>query len=780
MLDLLETIAQQTDTALVFMGGILTEPTGEELAGLSPVQVEFARLTRTAVEQQRLGHEREAISYFQQAYDLAAASNRAIPVLVEFELVFRLAVAYVRLGETVNCVRNHGVDSCILPLRGDGIHQQQGPSHQAIQTLNIVLRAAREGTRRFLEARWLLNLAYMTIGAYPDQVPEQYLIPPQVFESEEDFPRFTNIAPKVGLDAFNLAGGAIVDDFDGNGYLDVVVSNWDPKGQIRLFKNNQDGTFSDATEPAGLSGLYGGINLVQADYDNDNDADILVLRGGWLQENGRHPNSLLRNNGDGTFTDVTFDAGLGDVHYPSHSASWADYDNDGDLDLYIGNESSSSDEAPPRTPARSLAGQGRSARIAENVLRADGASPTPAAPSPRLPRSAPSRARGARRSDNSASELSASIGSVPGSQPGGWGRTSGIRAPSQLFRNNGDGTFTEVGETAGVQNFRYAKGVIWGDYNGDRLSDLYVSNFGEANRLYRNNGDGTFTDVAERLGVTGPLVSFPAWFWDFDNDGMLDLYVASFDARVADVAASYLGLPFEAELASFYRGVGGGRFENAAPKYNLVRPAGVMGANFGDLDNDGYLDFYLGTGQTPYEELMPNVMYRNQRGKRFADVTTAGGFGHLQKGHGVAFADLDHDGDLDVFEQMGGAQPGDGYHSILYENPGFGNHWITIKAVGTRSNRSAIGARIRAEVVEDGVRRSIYRYVNSGGSFGANPLRQTIGLGQATGIETLEVFWPTTGLTQTFRDVPGDRAIEIIEGDSSYKVLGLRRLKLGR
>jgi hypothetical protein len=337
-----------------------------------------------------------------------------------------------------------------------------------------------------------------------------------------------------------------------------------------------------------------------------------------------------------------------------------------------------------------------------------------------------------------------------------------------------------VAAEAGVENLGYAKGVVWGDYDGDRRPDLYVSNFFGPNRLYRNDGDGTFVDEAERLGVAGPTVSFPAWFWDFDNDGILDLLVSAFDARISDVAADFLGLPVEVELPSLYRGTGGGRFEEVARRYNLDRPAGVRGANVGDLDNDGYLDFYLGTGQTPYEEVMPNVMYRNRRGMGFADVTTTGGFGHLQKGHGVAFADLDHDGDQDVFEQMGGAQPGDGYRNVLYENPGFGNHWITIKAVGTRSNRSAIGARIRAEVVENGERRSIYRHVNSGGSFGANPLRQTIGLGKADRIGVLEVFWPTTGVTQTFRDVPVDRAIQIVEGDGSYTTLELEALTLGR
>ena len=172
-------------------------------------------------------------------------------------------------------------------------------------------------------------------------------------------------------------------------------------------------------------------------------------------------------------------------------------------------------------------------------------------------------------------------------------------------------------------------------------------------------------------------------------------------------------------------------------------------------------------------------MYRNQKGKAFSDVTYAGGFGHLQKGHAVFFADLDHDGDQDVFEQMGGAFPGDRFGNVLYENPGFGNHWITITLVGVRSNRSAIGARIRAEIVEDGTWRSVYRHVNSGGSFGANPLRQTLGLGKASRIEQLEVFWPTTGVTQTFSDLPVDQIIQIVEGEESYSTVELKTLKLG-
>ncbi len=333
---------------------------------------------------------------------------------------------------------------------------------------------------------------------------------------------------------------------------------------------------------------------------------------------------------------------------------------------------------------------------------------------------------------------------------------------------------------AGVLNHGYAKAVVWGDYDGDRLPDLYVSNHGGRNRLYRNNGNGTFTNMARRLRVERPLASFPAWFWDVDNDGVLDLYVSAYMARTEHLAASALGLPLDIELARIYRGTGEGGFEEVAERYGLVRPNAAMGANFGDLDNDGYLDFYVGTGYPPYHSLMPNVMFRNRDGRGFADVTYAGGFGHLQKGHGVFFADLDHDGDQDVFEQMGGAYPGDRFGNALYRNPGLGNHWLAIRLVGVRSNRSAIGARIRADIVDAGTRRSVYRHVNSGGSFGANPLRQTLGLGRATRIEKLEVFWPTTGLTQTFTDLPVDQFIRIAEDEPAYETVALEAAPFGR
>ena len=173
---------------------------------------------------------------------------------------------------------------------------------------------------------------------------------------------------------------------------------------------------------------------------------------------------------------------------------------------------------------------------------------------------------------------------------------------------------------------------------------------------------------------------------------------------------------------------------------------------------------------------MPNVMYRNRAGQSFEDITTAGGFAHLQKGHAVAFADLDHDGDVDVFEQMGGAQKGDGFYDVLYENPGFDNNSITIRLIGRRSNRSAIGARIRLVIGK----RSIYRHVNSGGSFGANPLRQTIGIGDAKSVDRIEVYWPRTGKTQTFENVAIGGCVEIDEANAGFKRVALGSYALGR
>ena len=197
-----------------------------------------------------------------------------------------------------------------------------------------------------------------------------------------------------------------------------------------------------------------------------------------------------------------------------------------------------------------------------------------------------------------------------------------------------------------------------------------------------------------------------------------------------------------------------------------------MGANFGDFDNDGYLDIYLGTGDMSYEGLDINLLFKNIDGFRFDDATMSSGTGHLQKGHGVSFADFDGDGDLDLFVELGGATPGDRAYNALFQNPGFGREWLKVKLVGTKTNRMALGARIKVDLKSaDGLSRSIYRTIGNNSSFGGNSLVETIGLLDSKRITELTVSWPTSRTTQTFRDIAAGQTIEIEEGSAAFKVL---------
>jgi hypothetical protein len=203
-----------------------------------------------------------------------------------------------------------------------------------------------------------------------------------------------------------------------------------------------------------------------------------------------------------------------------------------------------------------------------------------------------------------------------------------------------------------------------------------------------------------------------------------------------------------------------------------------MGCNFGDLDNDGWLDFYVGTGDPDYTTLIPNRMFRNEGGRRFQDVTTSGGFGQLQKGHGIAFGDIDNDGDQDIYSVVGGALPGDNYQNQLFANPGHGNHWLKLQLEGVKSNRDALGARIKVVLQTPAGERTLYRIVSSGGSFGASSFRQEIGLGDATAILHAEIFWPATGQTQFVPGLSIDHAYHIREGVGSAVALELGRFAL--
>jgi len=608
-----------------------------------------------------------------------------------------LAFAYFRLGELQNCTWNHNSDACIFPINPDGVHKEKLGAREAAKRYSELLADPRIDPDDALLYRWLLNLCYMVLGQYPDGVPKAWLIPLDTFKSDYDIGLFRDVAVTRGVSAAGRAGGAILEDFDNDGHLDLMISRMGVDDQLEFFRNRGDGTFKRNTDEAGLKGIVGGLNIMQADYNNDGCIDVYIPRGAWYHDKGQFPASLLRNNCDGTFTDVTAKAEVLN-NFPSQTAVWADFNNDGMLDLFVGNEI-----------------------VREKVKWPDTAK------------------------------------------------------NFRVYINNGDGTFTDAGDDSGIKLSGMVKGATADDYDNDGRQDLYVSVMGGQNRLFRNVGAPgkapKFVDVTDKAGVAEPHMSFTTWFFDYDNDGWPDIFVSGYWATMPNIVREYLGDRENArgDRPRLYHNNRDGTFTDVSREARLDRLLLTMGANFGDLDNDGWLDFYLGTGAAPLTNIVPHQMFRNDQGRRFQNVTTSGGFGHLQKGHAVAFGDIDNTGVQDVFEVIGGAYTSDRFYSALFKNPGHGNHWFKLRLSGTKSNRFAVGARIRARVTEDGKPRDIYKTVNSGGSFGASSLRPHIGLGKAAAIDELEIRWPGGGTQQFKGPIAADRTYEAREGDMQLR-----------
>ena len=610
-----------------------------------------------------------------------------------------LAISYLRLGERMNCIHMHNPESCIYPISKEAVHHDKTGSEKAIEIYKTLLM----DNPGDLESKWLLNIAYMTTGGYPQQVPPQYLLKVENDDSLHTVKPFIDVAANIGLNYKCQAGGNIVDDFNNDGYPDIVLSSWSLAEPMKFYRNNGNGTFTDMSDSSGLGYLTGGLNMMQTDYNNDGLKDIFVLRGGWKGKFGKTPNSLLRNNGDGTFTDVTKEAGLLSFH-PTQTATWADFNNDGWLDVFIGNET------------------------------------------------------------------------TPGEEP----------HPCELYINNKNGTFTEMAVKAGCAITEFVKGVTSADYNNDGFTDIFLSTLNGNKILLKNelvkNGPVKFEDVTEQAGLSNNRArTFPTWFWDYDNDGWPDILVCGYEftgSLAYYAAAEASNAPINnAGKVFLFRNKHDGTFEDVTAKVGLNRIAFAMGSNFGDIDNDGYLDFYLGTGNPSFKSAIPNKLFKNINGTRFLDVTTSARVGNIQKGHEVSFVDLDNDGNEDIYIKMGGAYVGDAYENSLYLNPGQNtNHWVNILLEGTVSNKVAIGARIKVTFKENNIERSVYRDVNSGGSFGCNPLKQHIGIGQATSIEKIEVTWPVTGKVQVFNNPPINTNIKIKEGENNLKTYQLARL----
>ncbi len=493
--------------------------------------------------------------------------------------------------------------------------------------------------------------------------------------------------------------GACFFDYNNDHFPDLYLPNahpWEAPQSARpsnaLYHNNGDGTFTDITDSAGVGDRGFGMGCVAADYDNDGDMDLYLTNFG--------PNVFYRNNGDGTFTDITHSAGVQDERW-SVGLAWADIDNDGDLDLYVVNYL----EFDPDSPAtRSLVS------IREGFALY---------PGPR--------------------DFSAQ--------------------PDALFLNHGDGTFSDVAAQRGI-NVQLGKGMgcTFGDYDFDGDVDLFVSNDRTANQLYRNDGD-TFYENALWAGVAYDEAGQPSGamgveFADYDNDGLLDLWVTDFIF----------------EYNALYHNEGDGTFADATRFAGLAQPSfGLVawGSGFFDYDNDGFLDIYVANGhvhenidmltdELTFEE--PNQLFHNNSDGTFEDVSTRSGphftIG-LKVSRGAAFADYDNDGDVDIIVSNAGDTP-----NLLRNDGGNREHWLAMQLVGTQSNRNGAGAIVRLKAGST----QLVRHAILGSSYlSQSDQRLFFGLGGYEGKVDLEITWPS-GQIDHLRAIDSRQFLIITEG----------------
>ena len=680
------------------LGGVLSNDLGivklrEKLSNSVDSLEEIYVSTELADQLMKSDSEKTAIEMIKKVLQKIQKTHSIELAELEYRLNKMLAMAY--MGMVKDIIKTENQDEIF------SLFQKNKPDLKIDSLIHLARNMymqmlVRDSTD--LQNRWLLNICCHLVGEYPDSVPVQYKVPFDAFNNQIETVSFVDISKELHLNIDGLAGSPAMEDFDRDGDLDLFIATQSMTSSCKYMVNNGDGTFSDHSQEAGLDGLIGGRFLAHADYNNDGFPDIFIARGAWnSQTNNFPPNSLLRNNGDGTFTDVTIEAGLLRF-YPTSSISWSDLNNDGWLDIFIGNETMDT--------------------------------------------------------------------SFPN--------------PCQLYLNNGNGTFSETAKKSGLDITGFIKGAVSADYNKDGWQDIFVSDLSGFNHLFKNLGKNAeneiqFQDVAREAGVLLPYYSQGAFFFDFDNDGWLDIFVPAYsymaDNMALSIPAGYLGgRPLSAgSFTKLYKNKGDGTFLDVSASQNLNRIMYSNACNFGDIDNDGFLDIYLGTGDLQLSSLFPNILLKNQSGKGFVDVTAVTGTGSLSKGQGIAFGDMDNDGDNDIFEVMGGGYIGDTNESILYQNQGSKNNWIQIELVGKKSNKSAIGAQIKVVVTEAKGEKVYYSSIQADGTTGSSPLRKLIGIGPSLKINYVEVFWPLSHIKKRYKHLAENQFYRIEEGGFKAK-----------
>jgi len=500
-----------------------------------------------------------------------------------------MAITYLRQGEEQNCILDHNASSCVMPIHGTGIYKIKEPTNKALEIYSFLLSQYPDNYRY----RWLLNLAYQTLGEYPKNVPEKWLINPKAFENLNALDNFENIAPALGVDHNSLAGGACLEDFDNDGRLDIIVSGR-KQTQLTFYRNDGNGGYEDHTAQAGFTGLTGGFNLFQADYNNDGFTDLFVVRGAWLHDYGLSPNSLLKNNGDGTFSDVTVTAQVLSFK-PTLNAVWADFNNDGWVDLFVGNET------------RGDYGDYSSEFYLNNQ-------------------------------DGAFKEVSQEVGlgitsfvkglTVADYNNDGWTDLfiSNKSGKNLLYKNmgldgNGQLSFMDVANEAGVTDPNFSFTSWFWDYDNDGDQDLYVSVYGQRGSnsvervaksydgqkvnsvwpvIFQNNGDGTFTNKAEELGMTFPLFTMGANYADFNNDGYLDIYLGTGEPNYMGIYPNRM----------FYN-MQGKHFRDVTSEKGVGHIQKGHGVAIGDIDNDGDQDILAQMGGMLHGDTFQNALFQN-------------------------------------------------------------------------------------------------------------------------------------------------------------------------
>jgi tetratricopeptide (TPR) repeat protein len=530
-------------------------------------------------------------------------------------------------------------------------------------------------------ARYWLWLAAQKAGGYPPIVREDMRMDvvagfyPTTVELE-------NVAAEIGLDKTSGGRGTAVFDSNGDGTLDVVIAG--AHAGCSLYRNNGDGTFTDISTGSGLDRCVYSFALAVGDYDNNGLADLFISGMGFFDGQGL----LMRNNGDGTFTEVTKEAGLG-MWGPAFVATWVDYDRDGYLDLFVVNN---------------------------------------------------------------------------------LGGLFNGKIPNRLFHNNGDGTFTDVTGEANLNTLWPTIGATWGDFRNDGWPDLFISNFGRA-QLFRNNGGGTFTDVSCDAGIDSPpVIGGVCLCCDIDDDGWLDIVQFTYSRPHDAIYTLRTGQgPGDGTPMRVFRNNRDGTFTDIAPQLGLTGCWGTMSGTVGDFNNDGYLDLLLGNGDPSIDRTEPSVLLENA-GHRFRNVTFAAGLPFTGKGHGANMADLTGDGRLHLIVAGGGLYPGDLLTATVHRPKRLPGNYLNVRLVGTRSNRDAIGARLSLQA---GGRKQ-HRLVSGGSGFGCLPCEQHFGLGELTQIDSLEIRWPS-GHLQRLDQPPVNQTLRIFEGKAGWEAVYPKR-----